>query len=76
MTNKRVKTEFGLFSKSTKEVLIRDIKSVNVIRKGISGIAGIGTLEFSSAGGAGVEISFEAIENAQNIKAIINDLQE
>ncbi len=76
VTNKRVKMEYGLLSKSTKEVRIRDIKAVNVIRKGISGLAGIGTVEFSSAGGAGVEVAFEAIENAQKIKDMVNELQD
>jgi membrane protein YdbS with pleckstrin-like domain len=76
VTNKRVKVEFGLFTKSTKEVRIRDIKSINVVKKGMAGLFGIGTLEFSSAGGSGVEVAFEAINNAQKIKDMVADLQD
>jgi hypothetical protein len=76
VTNKIVKVEFGMFSKSTKEVRIRDIKAVNVVKRGIAGLFGIGTLEFSSAGGAGVEVAFEGIENAQKIKDLVTGLQE
>jgi len=76
VTNKRVKVEFGLFTKSTKEVRIRDIKSINVVKKGMAGLIGIGTLEFSSAGGSGVEVAFEAINNAQKIKDMVAELQD
>jgi membrane protein YdbS with pleckstrin-like domain len=76
VTNKRVKVEFGLFTKSTKEVRIRDIKSINVVKKGMAGLFGIGTLEFSSAGGSGVEVAFEAINNAQKIRDMVANLQE
>lgn len=76
VTNKRVKVEFGLFTKSSKEVRIRDIRSVNVVKKGMAGLFGIGTLEFSSAGGAGVEVAFEAIDNAEKIKDMVTGLQE
>ena len=71
-----MKVEFGLFSKSTKEVRIRDIKSVNVVKKGLTGLLGIGTLEFSSAGSSGVEVAFEGIENVQKIKDMVAELQE
>jgi len=76
VSNKRVKTEFGLLAKSSKEIRIRDIRSVNVAKKGLAGLFGIGTLEFSSAAGAGVEISFEAIENAEKVKRLVSDLQD
>jgi hypothetical protein len=76
VSNKRVRTEFGLLAKSSKEIRVRDIRSVNLVKKGLAGLFGIGTLEFSSAGGAGVEISFEAIENAEKVKRLVSDLQD
>lgn len=76
VTNKIVRVEFGMLSKSTKEVRIRDIKAVNVVKRGIAGLFGIGTLEFSSAGGSGVEVAFQGIENAQKIKDLVTSLQE
>jgi len=76
VSNKRVKVEYGLFVKSSREVRISDIRSVNVVKKGVAGLFGIGTLEFSSSGGAGVEISFDAIENAERVKRLVSDLQD
>ena len=76
VTNKRVKKEFGIFNKSTMEIRIRDIRSINVAKKGVAGLFGIGTLEFSSAGGSGVEVTFEAINNAQVIKDMVAELQD
>jgi len=52
VSNKRVKVEYGLFVKSSREVRISDIRSVNVVKKGVAGLFGIGTLEFSSSGGS------------------------
>ena len=76
VTNKRVKVEFGLFSKSSNEIRIKDIRNVNVVKKGIGGMFGIGSLEFSSAGGTGVEVSFTAISNAEEVKKMVYVMQE
>jgi membrane protein YdbS with pleckstrin-like domain len=76
VTNKRVKVEFGLFSKSSNEVRIKDIRNVNVVKKGIGGMFGIGSLEFSSAGGSGVEVTFSAISNADEVKKMVYTMQE
>ena len=76
VTNKRVKVEFGLFSKSSNEIRIKDIRNVNVVKKGIGGMFGIGSLEFSSAGGSGIEVAFTAINNAEEVKKMIYIMQE
>lgn len=76
VTNKRVKVEFGLFSKSSNEIRIRDIRNVNVVKKGIGGLFGIGSLEFSSSGGSGIEVAFTAISNAEEVKKLVYLMQE
>lgn len=76
VTNKRVKVEFGLFSKSSNEIRIRDIRNVNVVKKGIGGLFGIGSLEFSSSGGSGIEVAFTAISNAEEVKKMVYLMQE
>jgi hypothetical protein len=76
VTSKRVKAEWGLVVKSSAEVRIKDIRATNVVRRGLSGLFGIGTLEFCSAGGGGVEVTFQAIHNAQSVKDIVTGLQD
>ena len=76
VTSKRVKIEFGLFAKSSNEIRVKDIRNVNIVKKGLAGLFGIGTLEFSSSGGSGIEVSFSAISNAAAIKEMINDMQD
>ena len=50
VTPKRVELVWGLLTKSSNEVRIEDIRTINVRRKGFSGLLGIGTIEFSSTG--------------------------
>ena len=76
VTSKRVKVEFGLFAKSSNEIRIKDIRNLNIVKKGLAGLFGIGTLELSSSGGSGIEVSFPAIDNAAAIKEMINDMQD
>lgn len=76
VTNKRVKAEWGLITKSSSEVRIRDIRAMNIRRTGLAGLFGIGTLEFSSAAGGGVEVAFPAIHNAQGVKDIVTRQQD
>lgn len=76
VTNKRVKAEWGLLTKSSSEVRIRDVRAMNIRRSGLAGFFGIGTLEFSSAAGGGVEVAFTAIQNAQGVKEIVTRLQD
>lgn len=76
VTNKRVKAEWGLITKSSSEVRIRDIRAMNIRRTGLAGLFGIGTLEFSSSAGGGVEVAFPAILNAQGVKDIVTRQQD
>ena len=76
VTTKRVKAEWGLIVKSSAEVRIKDIRATNVVRRGLSGLFGIGTLQFSSASGEGIEVAFQAIRNAQSVKDIVTRLQD
>jgi uncharacterized membrane protein YdbT with pleckstrin-like domain len=76
VTNKRVKAEWGLITKSSSEVRIRDIRAMNIRRTGLAGLFGIGTLEFSSSAAGGVEVAFPAILNAQGVKDIVTRQQD
>ena len=72
VTSKRVITEVGIFSKGSSEIRIRDIRVINLLRSGVGGMFGVGTLQFGSAGTAGIEVAFEAVTDAERLKETIN----
>lgn len=76
VTDERVEYVWGIMGRSSKEVRICDIRSLDVWEKGFKGIVlRLGTLDVSSAGNAGVEVSFRDIRQAHKVKELIRHLQ-
>ena len=76
VTNRKVVVQSGIFIKSTNEVRIKDIRSVNVTKRGISGLIGIGSVEFSSAATDRAEIIFAGIAGADKVRDVVRKLQD
>lgn len=76
ITNKNVILTKGLIIKSTSQLRIKDIRSINVIKKGLDGLLGIGTIEVSSSASDKAEVIFKGIRNADHVKNIIIQEQE
>ena len=77
VSNRRVELVEGLVAKSSREVLIRDIRAINVSRNGVLGMLGVGTVEFDSAAGNDkVEVSFANVARASKVKHLVRKLQE
>jgi len=76
VTSRRVFVEIGLLMKSRREVRIKDVRSINVLKRGISGLMGIGTVEFSSAARDDADVIFVGVQNADSIRKIVSDRQE
>jgi membrane protein YdbS with pleckstrin-like domain len=75
VTNRRVIFQYGLFAKSTNEIRIKDIRSINVAKSGISGLIGVGNVEFSSAAKDRAEVIFAGISEADVIRDMVGKLQ-
>jgi hypothetical protein len=76
VTDERVEYVWGIMGRSSKEVRICDIRSLDVWEKGLKGVLlRLGTLDVSSAGNAGVEVSFRDIRQAHKVKELIRQLQ-
>ena len=75
VTPRRVELIWGLIAKSSNEVLIEDIRIINIRQKGLAGILGIGTIEFSCAGDS-IDVMFTDIWKAQRVKALVRELQD
>lgn len=75
VTEDRVEVLWGILGRSSNEVRICDIRSLDVRENGIKGLLGIGTLDASSAANAGIEVSFLDIRKAHEVKELIRRLQ-
>jgi len=75
LTNKRLYFEQGILSKQTNEVMIRDIRSVNLKQPFLDKLFNLGTLEIGTAGTAGIEIALVGIPGPVALKSKIQKLQ-
>jgi hypothetical protein len=75
VSGERVEAEWGIIGRSSKEVRIVDIRSMDVHESGLLGFLGIGSLDVSSAGSEGVEVQFRYVRKPHRIKELIRQLQ-
>lgn len=75
ITARRIEAVHGLVAKDSTEIRVEDIRTINVIRKGIPGLIGVGTVEFSSTGDA-IDVSFGDLWGARRIKKLVRRLQD
>jgi len=75
VTNKRVSVEYGIISRVSNEVRIQDIRSINLRKTGLSGLLGIGRVEFSSAATDDAEIIFWNTPEAEKVRDLVRSLQ-
>jgi membrane protein YdbS with pleckstrin-like domain len=76
VTNRKVQIQTGLIVKSSNEIRVKDIRSINVTKHGLSGVIGIGSVEFSSAATDRAEVIFVNITQADRVRDLVTNLQE
>jgi hypothetical protein len=72
---RRIEVITGLVARSSREVRIEDIRSINVTCRGLGGIIGIGTVDFLTSGDT-PEVSFDRVWAAKKIKDLVRRLQD
>lgn len=72
---RRIESVVGLLARSSREVRIEDIRAINVTCRGLSGMLGIGTIDFHTSGDA-PEIVFQRVWAARRVKALVRRLQD
>lgn len=75
ITARRVEVISGLIARSSNEIRIADIRAINVSCRGLTGILGIGTVEFFTIGDK-PEVVFRSVWTARAIKELVRDLQD
>jgi len=73
ITDRRVTLRKGLLSKSTNDVLIADIRNVQVSQSFLQRIFGVGAVAVSTSGQGDMEIEVHGMPAPDRIKAILND---
>lgn len=76
ITSARVEVIEGLVSRSSRELRIPDIRAINVRCTGLTGLLGVGTLNFSSAAGAQDDVVFRNVWSAATLKNMVRRLQD
>ena len=77
ISNKRVTLVTGIIVKSSNQLRIKDIRSINVSKNGLGAlIFGIGSIELSTAATDKAEVEFSGIKNADEVRDLISRLQE
>jgi uncharacterized membrane protein YdbT with pleckstrin-like domain len=75
VTRERVELTWGLIGRNSKEARICDIRSIDVYETGIKGLLGLGTIDFSTAANAGIEVQFKDLRKAHEVKNLVRKLQ-
>ena len=75
VTNHRVVSIQGRVVTDTNELRIQDIRSMNVSKTGITGLLGVGKLEFSSAATDDADIIFYQIGGVDGVRDLVRKLQ-
>lgn len=72
---RRIECVVGLLVRSSREVRIEDIRAIHVTCRGLSGLLGIGSIDFHTSGDV-PEITFQRVWAARKIKALVRRLQD
>jgi uncharacterized membrane protein YdbT with pleckstrin-like domain len=72
VTNLRAIARQGLFSQTTSEVQLDDIRNVVVQRSLAERLLGVGTVELSTAGESGMEVVFLSVRDPQGVVLLVN----
>ncbi len=75
VTRERVELSWGIIGRNSKEARICDIRSIDVYESGIKGLLGLGTIDFSTAANAGIEVQFKDMRSAHKVKDLVRKLQ-
>jgi membrane protein YdbS with pleckstrin-like domain len=76
VTNRRAVLTIGLVIKSSKEVRIGNIRHVNILKRGLSGLFGVGHVLLPSAATDHAEVAFRYVRRPEQIRDIIRRIQD
>jgi uncharacterized membrane protein YdbT with pleckstrin-like domain len=73
--NETIESREGIIARKVKSIRIQDLRNINVNQSLVERIMGVGDVEFSSAGGSGIEVVFRGVDKPLEVKAMAQRLQ-
>ncbi len=70
-----IESRQGLIARKVKSIRVQDLRNINVNQSLWQRLMGVGDVEFSSAGGSGIEVTFRGVDNPLKVKALAQRLQ-
>lgn len=71
----RIEHQVGIIGRHIRSVRLADLRNVNLRQGIVDRMLGIGTLEFSSSGGSGIEVSWKGVRGPVELKRRIETLR-
>jgi uncharacterized membrane protein YdbT with pleckstrin-like domain len=73
--NVTIESREGIIARKVKSIRIQDLRNINVNQTLVQRIMRVGDVEFSSAGGSGIEVTFRGVDDPLQVKALAQRLQ-
>jgi len=66
-----IESRRGIIGRDVQSIRVEDLRNVNVHQSIVQRLFKVGDVEFSSAGGAGVEVTFRGVPDPLAVKALV-----
>ena len=70
-----IESREGVIARKVHSIRVRDLRNINVNQTFVQRLMGVGDVEFSSAGGSGIEVVFLGVNDPMQVKALAQRLQ-
>jgi uncharacterized membrane protein YdbT with pleckstrin-like domain len=70
-----IESREGLIARKVCSIRVRDLRNINVKQTLWQRLMGVGDVEFSSAGGSGIEVSFRGVGDPLQVKSLAQRMQ-
>jgi uncharacterized membrane protein YdbT with pleckstrin-like domain len=74
--NETIESRQGLIARKVQSIRVQDLRNINVRQNLIQRLLGVGDVEFSSAGGSGIEVAFLGVRDPMAVKALAQRIQD
>ncbi|GAB4515330.1 MAG: hypothetical protein Tsb0026_20890 [Sulfuricaulis sp.] len=75
INSETIESREGLIARKVKSIRVQDLRNINVNQSLWQRIMGVGDVEFSSAGGSGIEVVFRGVDKPLEVKAMAQRMQ-
>ena len=65
-----IESREGVIARKVCSIRVNDLRNINVKQSLIQRLMGVGDVEFSSAGGSGIEVTFHGVDQPLEVKAL------